>query len=383
MTRSRTSSFLLATLLALAACAGDQSDAGKAGDEGPGTIKVGAIIPLSGEYESIGGTQRIAYALAQEDARRQRRTPLKLVFGDSQLRDLRTEREYRRLVDQDKVVAFVEVTGNALALKLEELAARDKVPIVSGIDTHPRLTRGKGTYFFRVVPSDSASAAALSRWAMDGGLRQAAMVYDESDWAAGFKDALLGSYRTQGGSLPEDGAIAVQDDATDFASAISRLRALSPPVCFVGLTGRQAGLFVKQAVEKGFGGVFLGGQNLAQPAFLDAAGGAKTRVRVVLPTASGAAASRDFAATYRGKTGEEPDLVAVKAYESYMVVLAAVEALQKAGKPVTGEGVRKALEGLQIEGLTGPLSFDRYHDLRQAKFERWAYAASGERVPAP
>jgi branched-chain amino acid transport system substrate-binding protein len=379
MTWRRTALVLLGALLLLAGCKGNSG----APQEDPNAVRVGAIIPLSGEYESLGGTQRLAFALAQADARRQRRPALKLVFGDSQLRDLRTERAYRRMVDQDKVVAFVEVTGNALALKLEDLAARDRVPIVSGIDTHPRLTRGKGTYFFRVVPSDGVSSTVLSQWALDQGLATAAILYDESDWGVGLKDSILGTYRTKGGNLPEDAVIAVKDDATDFAPVISKLRAHPPKACFVALVGEQAGRFVKQAVERGFNGVFLGLDNLAQPAFLKAAGDAKTRVRLVLPTAGKSASSRRFAETYRSKTGEEPDLVAVKAYESYMVVLSAVEAVQRTGKPVTGEAIHKALEGIQVEGLTGRLSFDRYHDLREADFDRFIYNASGARVPAP
>jgi len=372
----------LGILLSLAACARDESGAGLRAED-PNAVKVGAIIPLSGEYESLGSTQRLAYGLAQEEARRQRRPALKLVFGDSQLRDLRTERAYRRLVNEDKVVAFVEVTGNALALKLEDLAARDKVPIVSGIDTHPRLTRGKGTYFFRIVPSDATSSAVLSQWALDQGLATAAVLYDQSDWGVGLKDSILSTYRTKGGSLPEDAVLAVKEDVTDFSPAIAKLRALSPRACFVALVGEQAGRFVKQAAEKGFNGVFLGLDNLAQPPFLGAAGDAKTRVRLVLPTAGKSAASRRFAETYREKTGEEPDLVAIKAYESYLVVLSAVEAVQRAGKPVTGEEIRKALEGIQVEGLTGTLSFDRYHDLRRADFDRFTYNAKGERIASP
>lgn len=387
MTWNRTSAAWLVLFLLISACsskeAGVPDAAEEAPGEEPGTFKVGAIIPLSGEYESLGATQRLAFSLAQEDARKQRRTALELVFGDSQLRDLRTQRQYRRMVDEEKVVAFVEVTGNELALMLEEMAAKDKIPIVSGIDTHPRLTRGKGTYFFRVVPSDAASSAVLSQWALDQGLGTAAVVYDESDWGVGLKDSILGTYRTQGGSLPEDAVIAVEEEATDLASAIARLRAVSPKACFVALAGSQAGSFVKQAAEKGFQGVFLGLDSLAQPAFLEAAGDARTRVRLLLPSEGKSEASRRFAETYRGKTGEEPDLVAIKAYESYMVVLAAIEALQRAGKPVTGEAIRKTLEGIQVPGLTGNLSFDRYHDLRHAVFDRFTYDAEGNRIPAP
>jgi branched-chain amino acid transport system substrate-binding protein len=215
------------------------------------------------------------------------------------------------------------------------------------------------------------------------GLDTAALLYDQSDWGVGLKDSILDTYRTKGGTLPEDAVIPIKEDVTDFSPAISRLQAQSPKACFVALVGEQAGHFVKQAVEKGFKGVFLGLDNLAQPPFMEAAGDARTGVRLLLPTAGNSAASRRFAETYREKTGEEPDLAAIKAYESYIVVLSAVEAVQRAGKPVTGEEIRKALEGIQVQSLTGTLSFDRYHDLRQPRFDRRMYDRNGARVPAP
>lgn len=388
MTTKRTLHFFLAGLLLLAACS-QREDRGttqtKIDSSTPSTraVTVGAILPLSGENASFGTTQRAAFEIAESDAKSQGRTVPRLVYGDSKLDKDLALKEFRRLVDQDKVVALVEVTGSGPAIALEGLAAKDQVPIVSGIDTSPELTAGGGPYFFRVIASDAYSSQILSEWVLEKGLKKAALVFNqETDWAVGFKNSALGAYRAKGGQLPDMAVVAVTNDTLDFAPAISLLKKQSPQAIFVGLMGRQAGLFVKQAVDKGLNGPFLGVDNLAQQEFVDNAGETRTRALLVLPTEVRSETGRKFEEAYHAKTGREADAIAFKAYDSYMAVLHAIEALQKAGEPVTGPAIQRTLSSLRFEGLTGPISFDRENDLAEAKYERLSYAADGTKVPA-
>jgi branched-chain amino acid transport system substrate-binding protein len=386
MNTKRTLHFLLAGVLVLAACRRDETGAPQAGTKptsGTTTVTIGAILPLTGENASFGTTQRAAFEIAQEDAKRQGRVLPRLVYGDSKLDKDLTLKEFRRLVDQEKVVAFAEVTGSGPALALEDIAAKDQVPIVSGIDTSPELTAGGGAYFFRVIPSDAYSLRVLSQWAFEKGLKKAALVVNqESDWAVGFKKAALADYRAKGGQLPDDAIVTVTNDTVNFAPAISRLKAQAPQAVFVGLMGRQAGLFVKQAVDKGLTGPFLGVDNLAQQEFSDNAGEARTRALLVLPSEVHSEAGRKFEAAYRAKTGREADAIAYKAYDSYITVLDAIEAVLKSGQPVTGKAVQKALVTLRFDGLTGPIAFDHDNDLAQANYERFTYDVKGTKVPA-
>jgi branched-chain amino acid transport system substrate-binding protein len=387
MNTKRTIHFLFAGLLVLAACTGRQergnTQTGAQTPPSAATVAIGAILPLTGENASFGTTARAAFEIAQEDAKRQGRAIPRLVYGDSKLDKDLTLKEFRRLVDQEKVVAFAEVTGSGPALALEDLAAKDQVPIVSGIDTSPELTAGGGPYFFRVIPSDAYSLRVLSQWALEKGLKRAALVVNqESDWAVGFKKATLAEYRARGGQLRDETIVTVTNDTVDFAPAISRLKAQAPQAVFVGLMGRQAGLFVKQAVDKGLSGPFLGVDNLAQQEFSDNAGEARTRALLVLPSEVRSDAGRKFEATYRAKAGRDADAIAFKAYDSYITVLDAIEAVQKSGQPVTGAAVQKALTTLHFDGLTGPIAFDHDNDLAQAQYDRFTFDAKGVKIPA-
>jgi branched-chain amino acid transport system substrate-binding protein len=386
MNTQRTRRLMLVGLLTWSACSGRQetgsSTQGAPAATGTASIAVGAILPLTGENASFGTTQRAAFEIAEQDAKRQGHAVPRLVYGDSKLDKDLTLKEFRRLVDQDKVVAFVEVTGSGPALALEDIAAKDHVPIVSGIDTSPKLT-GAGRYFFRVIASDAYSSQILSQWALEKRLKKAALVFNqETDWAVGFKTSALAAYRSKGGQLPDDAEVAVTNDTVDFSPAISRLKKQAPQAVFVGLMGRQAGLFVKQAVDKGLEGPFLGVDNLAQQEFVDNAGVARTRALLALPSEVRSDAGRKFEEAYKAHTGRAADAIAFKAYDSYMAVLDAIEAIEKTGAPVTGPALQQALTTLHFEGLTGPISFDGNNDLAQARYDRFTYDAKGAKVPA-
>jgi branched-chain amino acid transport system substrate-binding protein len=370
------------SLVALCALVLLTSGCGDAGAPDGTTIAVGAVLPLSGENASFGATSRAAFEIAQADAAAAGRLALDVRYGDSQLQTSQALTQWQRLVREEGVVAFVEVTGSGIALALAQIAERDQVPIVSGINTSPELTTGGGGFFFRVIPSDAYSAQVLSDWAIGDGLSQAALIYNQQNgWATGFHAAVTGAYPDRGGSLPAGAVLTVTDATVDFGPAIATLRNSQPQAVFVGLMGRQAGLFVRQAVDKGLLGPFFGVDNLAQQEFIEAAGPAASYARMVLPSQTSSDRASRFAEAFQARTGRAPDALAYAAYDSYLTLLAAIEAVHASGEPVTGAAIRNALVGIQVEGLTGSIAFDDNHDLREASYERFSFTADGSQIP--
>jgi len=385
MSFTRRSLFVLIFgLLSLTGCQRTEQAASPASAAGvQDHVAVGAILPLSGENASFGTTARAAFEIAEEDIRAQHRSLPSLVYGDSRLDKDQALKEFRRLVDQSRVVAFAEVTGSGVALALKDVAARESVPMVSGVDTSPELTLGGGPMFFRVIPSDAYSSQVLSQWVIGKGIKKAALVANQqNDWAVGFKASAINAFRQNGGELPDDAVVTVTNDTVDFSPAISRLKKQTPQAVFVALMGKQAGLFVKQAVDKGLKGPFLGVDNLAQQEFTETAGPARTRALIVLPSDVKSEAGKKFAARFRAKTGRDADGIAYKAYDSYMAVENAIETVQRSGQTVTGARVQQALKALKFDGLTGPIAFDQNNDLADAKYDRLTFDAAGKTVPA-
>jgi branched-chain amino acid transport system substrate-binding protein len=277
----------------------------------------------------------------------------------------------------------VEVAGSGPALSVSDEAAKDKIPLLSAIDSSPKLTLGGGEFFFRVLPSDEHSTPALSSWALKGGMKNAVMVYNQQNaWATGFRDAALKAYRDEGGVLPDDAVLAVTKDTVDFSGAIAALKQKKPSVWFVGLQGAQAGLFVSQALDKGVAEPFLGVDNFDEQEFVQSAGVGKTKVRFVLPAVTRSDAAERFTAAFKVRFNREPGGLAFRAYDAYMVLLTAIEAVQKSGQPLNGISVQKALKGVRMEGLTGTIEFDDNNDLKRAVYDLFSYTPDGKMVPA-
>ena len=64
--------------------------------------------------------------------------------------------------------------------------------------------------------------------------------------------------------------------------------------------------------------------------------------------------SISFINKYKKAYGKEPGMVAAYAFDGIHLL---VEAFKKAGNP-DREKIQQALTGIQVEGITGPISFD-------------------------
>jgi branched-chain amino acid transport system substrate-binding protein len=365
--------FLFSAVLLATGCHSDSSNAGR--------LKVGALLPLTGDNASFGTTARNAYQVAEQDLKQQGKVPMDLDYGDSRLENITASSEFTRLVTQDHVIGFVEVTGSGIALDLAKNANAVQVPLLSAIDTSPRLTTEGGPFFFRVIPSDAYSSHVLSSWVMERQLKTGAMIVNQQNgWAVGFKSAIVPAYRNNGGELPDDAILPATDDTVDFNSAIVRLEAKHPQVWIVGLMGRQAGLFVKQAVARGITGPFIGVDNLNQSEFISAAGTAATHAWFVLPAEINSPAAKQFAQEYKAKFQGNADSLAYAAYDAYFVMYDALERLKAAGEPMTGQNLQRQLLATKVYGITGTIEFDQNHDLKNANYQRWTYNAQGVKV---
>src|ERR1700746_966316 len=95
----------LATVLLLPAPSVALAQAG-----GKGTVKVGVLMPLTGNTAWAGKTNRIAAAMAAEEVNAQDLAggyKLDLVFGDSQCEPRPAHDEAERLIGQEKVQLLI------------------------------------------------------------------------------------------------------------------------------------------------------------------------------------------------------------------------------------------------------------------------------------
>jgi branched-chain amino acid transport system substrate-binding protein len=133
---------------------------------GGGTIRFGAVLPLSGNAEVYGQSIRKGIDLAYEEAKRTTQ------FGSSELIvvDSRSDPErgralLREVYDAGALAAIGGVTS-AEALSMVEIADDEDRVLLSPSASNPQLT-GISTNFYRVFPSDFADGTVMARYAYD------------------------------------------------------------------------------------------------------------------------------------------------------------------------------------------------------------------------
>lgn len=163
------------------------------------------------------------------------------------------------------------------------------------------------------------------------------------------------------------------EERQGFASLISEIKAKDPDVVYFSGIYDQAGVFFKQAREASIRAAFLGPDGMDSSDLAKIAG--QSVVGLHYTTTGGPVnvypGAREFARKFRRRFGKFAEPYAAEAYNATMVGLKALElAIQEAGgrKP-TRQQVSATIRQLpEIQGVTGPISFDEKGDRMRARY---------------
>jgi branched-chain amino acid transport system substrate-binding protein len=163
------------------------------------------------------------------------------------------------------------------------------------------------------------------------------------------------------------------EERQGFASVISEIKAKDPDVVYFSGIYDQAGVFFKQVREAGIRAAFLGPDGMDSSDLTRIAG--QSVVGLHYTTVAGPVnvypEAREFAREFRSRFRKGPEPYAAEAYDATMIGLKALElAIQEAGgqKP-TRQQVSATIRQLpEIQGVTGPISFDEKGDRKRARY---------------
>lgn len=106
---------------------------------GPDEVKIGAVLPLTGEESRIGGYFKLGYELAIKEVNDRggvqigsKKVPVKLVIYDDKTDPATSRNLYERLAVQDKVDAFLGGYSTDLVEAHTVVAQQHKIPYVGG-----------------------------------------------------------------------------------------------------------------------------------------------------------------------------------------------------------------------------------------------------------
>jgi len=329
-------------------------------------IKIGAILPLTGDGALYGQMARKAIELAVEEINAKKETSrerFSVIYEDSQLKPALAVSASTKLITVDKVLAIIGPMASNEFIPVISIAQKYKVPVISPSATSHEITE-LGSYKFRTIVSDIYDGTTMARFAFDKmGFRKAAVFYVDEAGPRGVSIAFIEEFKRLGGQIvaQEKGG----RDGTDFRTQITKIKEAAPDSVYFAGYAKETVVFLRQAKELGLDRPLMTHQLIDDPDVIKRAGETADGVFFTTPKLTpetGGPAVKEFFDNFKSKYGEEPQNFAPNAYDAMMLIVKAVEKYD-----AVSEDINKGLLDVKdYRGASGEITIDENGDVVQS-----------------
>ena len=324
-------------------------------------IKIGAVLPMTGDAASYGAWMRngMNIAVDQINAKWGAERKLTLVYEDSKSNPRDGVAAMNKLISADRVGA-VMTTLTGITKALIPIAEEKKV-ILTTSATLPGITEGK-SYIFRNATNLGSEIRALNEFAKTR-YKKAAILWVNLEWADWGSKAFEKQFKADGGEVVE--SLAFAPDATDMRAQLTRIRIAKPDVILV-LAYKTTGQVLKQARELGIELQFIGTLDFELPEVVqiakEAAEGSVYTKAVFDSANPTAGVMADYTKEYEKRYSQKPEVYSATMYDMLLILSDAL-----ANSKGDTEAARKAILAVKdFPGASGMTTFLPNGDVEKA-----------------
>jgi branched-chain amino acid transport system substrate-binding protein len=230
--------------------------------EGDGVLRIGTLLPRTGAFAFLGGSQTTAVAVAVADinaAGGVNGKPVELLTGDSgDTTSTAAETSFADLVKKGADVV-IGPTSSVLASRLIPAVVAANVAMISPAATFPDLSTAKDNgLFFRTIPAFGSQGTALAAALSAKGPVSAALVYVSDDLSKSLVEPFTTGMSAAGSTVAL--VQPVPSAATDVSQQIAAVVAAKPDVVVLSSAYGTFDLtktLIAKLIGAGFGGAKL------------------------------------------------------------------------------------------------------------------------------
>ena len=340
------------------------------------TVKIGSLLTTTGDLGAMGVRMADAAELAIDEINAQGGLlgkQVELILENDNCEPAKGLERIKKLIDIDGVQVIVGAMISGSSLSGGPYASEKEVPMISPSATAATLSEQPWTtWFFRTCLRDDLQAKVLADIIMDEGFTKLATIVLSNTYGVGLEEALVDALEEAGWEGEHIAAVRYDEAKKDYLTELQQIKDSNPDVVFACTYCDDAIIVFKHALDLGLDSIpWLGCDgNYGSGLFKDAKS-AEFMEKAFLAgsrSAGGLTEAYDvFAAAYSDAYGEAPEVYCDTTYDAVWVVAKAIEA---AGV-YDGAAIRDAMETIQFEGASGPISFDEKCDRASGTFELW------------
>lgn len=343
------------SVLSLSGCT--QGNSGTSADAD--TIKIGGSFALTGSVAIYGVAASNGAKLAIEEYNANGGVlgkQVEFILEDNKGEQVDAANSFKKLVDNNKVVAFIGSDISSTTETIANIAAERNIPMITPTGTKAEIT-SIGENVFRACYIDPDQGALLAQFAKEDLNAQnvALMVNSEVDYSVGIAETFTQDFEQSGGSVVE--TVNYGDTDSDFKPILMNVKNANPDVVVIPDYYQKIALIAAQAKEIGLDVPLIGG---------DGWDGVTAQVQNNPEIVEGnyfinhytpeddRALVKDFITNYTAKYEEEPNAFAALGYDAAKILLEAIEA---AGT-TESDAVIEAMANTSLDCVTGMITFN-------------------------
>lgn len=349
--------FLSAFLLLSTGCGSGETG-------GDGSIRVGQVVSLTGNYSPLGSENKKSVELAVAKVNREGGVlgrQLEVVVQDDRSQPEQAVLAFNDLRDDD-VTAVIGSPFSNSALATIPLVDREEIPYLS-LTPADEQVEPLHPYVFVVPATSGTYAERILQYLQATGVSTVAVAHDtRSSYAVAGYEGMRDNASRYGIDLVAEEEF--QTDATEFGSVFGRVRGANARALVVWATGAPAVALTKQYATAGLDIplVLTGAQ--ASKLFLDPVGDAAEKVIVAssigvvgpdLPDGRQKNAIEELTTAFTDEYGYSPPQFAQDGWSAVRLLVAAIE---KAGSTEPA-AIRDALESLRLVTPNGEYAYGK------------------------
>lgn len=381
--------------------------------EEAGTLRIGALMPMTGDLQAYGETSLNGLKLAIQHVNEQggvRGTDAEVITGDTQTAPQPGTDAAQQLVNVDGVHALVGALSSGVTIPVaQSVSSSQGIVQISPASTSPVITDlNDDDFLFRSVPSDAFQGVALSELVQADGLEEVAILYINNDYGEGLASNFEESFEGAGGEVTA--AQAYEDGAGSYRGELSEVSSGDPEALLLIGYPENGITILRQALEGDHFDRFLFSDGMKSPDVIESVGAdALEGSYGTAPQADeSSTAAQNFSSAYDEAYGEKPPQPFIDtAYDAGFVVALAAEAAGSRDREAIRDHLREVANGpgeeilpgewekavelleageeIQYTGASGPINFDDNGDVG-GTFAHWVIEdgeISTERVFEP
>lgn len=332
--------------------------------DGKAPVKIGVYLPLTGQNAFGGQLELEGVRLAHKEMPEVLGRPVELVVVDNKSDKVEAANAVKRLIERDKVCAFIGTYGSSLAMAGAEIAEKAKVPGIGTSCTNPLVTQGK-KYYFRACFIDPYQGAAAATYVKENlGMDKAAILMDmTNDYAVGLSSFFTKSFEKLGGKVVANLKYSSGDQ--DFTAQLTDLIAKNPDVVFMPAYFAEGAIIMKQARELGAKFRLMGADAMDNPDTVKLGGKAvEGFLHTTFPydptMKDMSAEAKKFTEAWKNAyPNKDTNVNGALGYNCYFLIM---DAIMRAGKDDPEAIARALAETVELPTALGNVTINKTHD---------------------